>query len=136
MTRQLYSHQELSLAMLRQSIAGGKRRPLVCSPTGSGKSVVMATITRGALDKGKRSLFAEPSITLVDQMVRMLASEDVHEVGVMQAEHKLTAPLMPVQVACLATLARRDPGWPSGSARRREKPSSWFSNEFSLPAYC
>ena len=107
MTRQLYPHQERTLAMLRNSIAGGNRRPLVCSPTGSGKSVVMTVITRGELAKSNRVLVTVPSITLVDQMVRMLASEGVHEVGVMQADHKLTAPLMPVQVACLATLARR-----------------------------
>ena len=107
MTRQLHPHQERTLAMLRHSIAGGNRRLLVCSPTGSGKSVIKAAIIRGGLAKSNRALLTVPSITLVDQMVRMLATEDVHEVGVMQADHKLTAPLMPVQVACLATLARR-----------------------------
>jgi DNA repair protein RadD len=108
MTRQLYPHQERTLAMLRQSIAGGHRRPLVCSPTGSGKGVVKATITRGGLAKNNGVLVTVPSITLVDQMVRMLASEGVHEVGVMQADHALTAPLMPVQVVSLQTLMRRD----------------------------
>ena len=107
MTRQLHPHQERTLAMLRHSIAGGNRRLLVCSPTGSGKSVIKAAIIRGGLAKSNRALLTVPSITLVDQMVRMLATEDVHEVGVMQADHKLMAPLMPVQVACLPTLARR-----------------------------
>jgi len=77
MTRKLYAHQERRLAMLRNSIAAGNRHPLVCSPTGSGKSVLMAAITRGGLATDKRVLVTVPSIMLVDQMVRTLASEGV-----------------------------------------------------------
>jgi DNA repair protein RadD len=107
MTRQLYPHQERTLAMLRHSIARGNRRILICCPTGSGKSVVKAVIIRDELAKSDPVLVTVPSITLVDQMVRILASEGVHELGDMQANHKLTAPMMLVQVACLATFARR-----------------------------
>jgi len=106
--RQLYPHQELTLAMLRQSIAVGHRRPLVCSPTGSGKSEIKASIIGSALHKDNRSLVTVPGITLIDQMVGRLASVGIHEVGVMQADHERTAPLMPVQVATVQTLMCRD----------------------------
>jgi superfamily II DNA or RNA helicase len=106
--RALFPHQVKGLSLLRQSYLAGNRRIGLQSPTGSGKSVIMATITREAVIKGKTVLTTVPFTTLVDQMVAMYWSEGIHQVGVMQGKHPLTNGLMPVQVATLQTLARRE----------------------------
>ena len=111
--RTLFPHQVKGLSLLRQSYLAGNRRIGLQSPTGSGKSVTMATITREAVIKGNTVLTTVPFTTLVDQMVAMYWSEGIRQVGVMQGKHPLTNGLMPVQVATLQTLARREIEQPS-----------------------
>ena len=67
--RTLHPHQELALAQLRESLRSGHRRPLIQSPTGSGKTVLAAAIVEGALAKGKRVIFTVPKLSLIDQTV-------------------------------------------------------------------
>ncbi len=92
---------------LRSAGRAGKRRPLVQSPTGSGKGVLIAHLVRGALDKDRRVAVLAPATALIDQTVGVLEHEGVYDVGVMQADHERTNRLQPVQVCCIQTLARR-----------------------------
>jgi DNA repair protein RadD len=47
----LFPHQDRAIEQLRQSLVGGKRRPMLQLPTGAGKTVIAAHIVRGALDR-------------------------------------------------------------------------------------
>jgi superfamily II DNA or RNA helicase len=103
----LHQHQTDALDMLRASLASGRRRPMLQSPTGSGKTVIAAAIVEGALRKGKRVLFTVPFLSLVDQTLERFASQDIHEVGVIQGHHPATDADQPVQIASVQTLMRR-----------------------------
>lgn len=108
MTRDLYPHQDRALDLLRYSLGSGKRRPMLMLPTGAGKTVVAAAIIEGAQRKGNRAVFCVPAIELVDQTVQRFWEEGITEVGVIQADHPMTNPSRPVQVASIQTLQRRD----------------------------
>ncbi len=103
----LRPHQTLALSMLRSSLAGGRRRPMLQAPTGFGKTLLSAAITDGARRKGKRVLFVVPALSLINQTVEAFAAEGILEVGVIQGNHELTDWSMPVQVASVQTLERR-----------------------------
>jgi superfamily II DNA or RNA helicase len=107
MNRTLHSHQELAIGMLRQSLASGSKRPVLQSPTGSGKTILAAAIIEMAIAKGKRVLFCVPQLSLIDQTVERLGEEGIHQVGVIQAQHPGTDARQPVQVCSLQTLANR-----------------------------
>jgi DNA repair protein RadD len=103
----LRPHQTLALSMLRSSLAGGRRRPMLQAPTGFGKTLLSAAITDGARRKGNRVLFVVPALSLINQTVEAFAAEGIVEVGVIQGNHELTDWSMPVQVASVQTLERR-----------------------------
>ena len=103
----LRSYQTDAIGKLFGAIRGGKRRPVVQSPTGSGKTVIAASIIRKALDKGKRVLFCVPSLSLIDQTVERFAAQGITDVGVIQSMHWMTDPRQPVQICSVQTLARR-----------------------------
>lgn len=105
---ELRSYQWGTIDKLRQSLAGGKRRPVIQAPTGSGKTEVAASIVRMAREKGKRVIFTVPALELIDQTVERFARHGILEVGVMQAYHELTDPDQPVQVCSVQTLNRRE----------------------------
>jgi superfamily II DNA or RNA helicase len=88
-------------------MAGGKRRPVLMMATGAGKTKTAAAIIRRALAKGKRVVMTVPATELIDQTVHALGREGINDIGVIQAQHPLTNPDMPVQVASVQTLARR-----------------------------
>ncbi|MCB1733337.1 MAG: DEAD/DEAH box helicase family protein, partial [Halieaceae bacterium] len=50
----LRPHQERAITMLRQSLGGGFRRPMIQAPTGMGKTVIASHIVAGARAKGNR----------------------------------------------------------------------------------
>lgn len=107
MRTELRPHQQRAMDMLRSSLASGKRRPMLQAPTGAGKTRLSAEIVHGALAKGKRVCFTAPAISLIDQTVQAFFEQDIRDVGVMQADHPMTAPGRPVQVASVQTLERR-----------------------------
>lgn len=106
----LHPHQQVALDLLKASIAGGHRRPLVCSPTGSGKTVLSAHIVAGARRKHKLVTFCVPALTLIDQTFERFVENgiDPAEMGIIQASHPYRRPKAPVQIATAQTLARRD----------------------------
>jgi superfamily II DNA or RNA helicase len=105
---ELRKYQYSAIEQLRDSLSSGKRRPVVQSPTGSGKTVVAAAIINMARDKGKRVLFCVPALTLIDQTVDRFRQNGIFEIGVMQGQHEMTDYAQPVQVCSIQTLARRE----------------------------
>ena len=103
----LREYQTNTIDNIRTSLQSGHKRPVVCLPTGAGKTVIAAAIIRMARDRHKRVAFVVPSLTLIDQTVSRFESNGIWEIGVMQASHEMTDPNMPVQVCSVQTLARR-----------------------------
>jgi DNA repair protein RadD len=105
----LRPHQITGMDMLRQSLAGGKRRPMLQLPTGAGKTVVAAHIVDGAHRKLNRVTFCVPSISLVDQTFERFVENgiDAADMGVIQGSHPWYRPHCPIQIASVQTLARR-----------------------------
>lgn len=77
------------------------------APTGFGKTLTAAWIIRSALERGKRVIFTVPAVSLVDQTAREFFEDGIRDIGVMQADHPMTDPSRPVQVASIQTLQRR-----------------------------
>ena len=105
---QLRPHQTAALDMLKLSLGKGHKRPMVQAPTGFGKTVLAGAIVKGALAKGNRIIFCVPAISLINQTVQSFHREGIHDIGVIQADHEMTNPAMPVQVASIQTLHRRN----------------------------
>lgn len=102
---QLRPYQEQALARLRASLAGGNRRVMLYSPTGSGKTEMAFAMIQGALAKGRRVIFVANRKELVGQASRRLTRAGIAH-GVVQAEN--TRDLhQPVLVCSVDTLARR-----------------------------
>src|SRR4051812_1818168 len=107
MNRELHEHQKLAEAQLRESLRSGHRRPIIQSPTGSGKTVLAAAIVEKALAKGKRVIFTVPKLSLIDQTVERFNEEGIRAIGVVQGYHPDTDATQPVQVCSIQTLRRR-----------------------------
>lgn len=106
--RVLRPHQVRAIAEVFQAIRMGYKRPMLQMPTGAGKTLTSAGIIQRGLSAGRRMIFTVPTIDLVDQAVRDFYAEGIRDVGVIQANHHMTDPSKPVQVASLQTLARRE----------------------------
>lgn len=103
----LRDHQVRAIAMLRQSLRSGSKRPILQLPTGAGKTRVASEIINMARAKGNRVIFTVPAIALVDQTAREFWDEGIRDIGVMQADHVMTDASKPVQIASIQTLQRR-----------------------------
>jgi superfamily II DNA or RNA helicase len=110
--RELRPYQAGALAQLREAVKAGYRRIILQMPVGSGKTLTAAHIIHNALEKGKKPLFACPSINLVEQTVAALEREGVQDIGVIQAAHHRTDFEAAVQVASVQTMVRRR-DWPA-----------------------
>lgn len=105
--RTLHPYQTKAIADLREALRSGSKRPMLMAPTGAGKTVIAAEIIQGALAKGRRVTFTVPTIGLVDQTARDFFGVGIRDVGIMQADHHMTDPTQPVQIASIQTLRRR-----------------------------
>lgn len=103
----LRPYQLKAIEMLR---AEYHNRPILCVPTGGGKTTVAAEIIRRTLARGNRALFLVHRQELVAQAVTRLADFGI-EAGRILAGHPEDLNL-PCQVASIPTLARRD-HWPA-----------------------
>lgn len=102
----LRPYQTDLLERARAELRQGCRRLLLTSPTGSGKTVLVAQMLANAAARGKRSWFVVHRKELLDQSVRtFVTAADLH-VGVIAAGYPSDA-AAPVQVCSVATLARR-----------------------------
>lgn len=105
----LRDYQIEAVDLLRAGIRAGHRRQILCSPTGSGKTVIGAHLLSAAREKGKRGVFVIDRLSLKDQTSAFFDSVGLPH-GVIQGKTK-QAPLEPVQVVTAQTAARRG-FWP------------------------
>jgi superfamily II DNA or RNA helicase len=87
----------------------GVRRVLVVAPTGAGKTTIAGHLITKAASQGQRVLFLAHRRELISQAYSRLLQMGVKEknVGVVMATDPRRRPGAPVQVASVATLARR-----------------------------
>jgi superfamily II DNA or RNA helicase len=101
----LRPYQEDDIARIRQAYAGGAQRVLYQGPTGSGKTVLFAIVVAGAAARGNRVTVLGHRDEIVRQITDALTELGVAH-GIIAANYPET-PLLPVQVASVATLVRR-----------------------------
>jgi DNA repair protein RadD len=101
----LRPYQEAALEQLRAAVRSGKRRVLLTSPTGSGKSLIIAAMIDSAIAKGKRALFVVHRRELVMQLSERLTMPH----RVMMGRDSRGDASEPVVVASIQTIGRRDP---------------------------
>ncbi len=95
-------YQAVAIAKLRLK---ARNRPILVSPTGSGKTVMASIIIQGAMLKQKHVLFLAHRKELIDQCSAKLDSFGVPH-GIIMAGRKPTQAL--VQVASIQSLIRRE----------------------------
>ena len=103
---ELRPYQLDSIEALREGIRKGHRRQLLCSPTGSGKTVIASFLMQEASNKMSRAAFIVDRVTLVDQTSRTFDEYGIAH-GVIQANHWRAKPWERIQVCSAQTLARR-----------------------------
>lgn len=93
---------------IQGSLKAGVRSLVAQAPTGAGKTVISATISRMAWEKGNPVLVLAPRRELVTQMAATLQSAGLpaEDIGILMAGHQPN-PLAPVQVASVDTLNSR-----------------------------
>ncbi len=102
---ELRPYQSAAVQSARLAMAGGKKRIVINSPTGSGKTILAEAVIRGAVAKGKRVVFLCNRIGLVKQASQHLARNGIAH-GILQGENTVHVHL-PVIVASIQTVARR-----------------------------
>jgi DNA repair protein RadD len=104
---ELRPYQVESIEAVRAAIRAGKRRIILTIPTGGGKTYTAVSIIASAVSKDKRCLFVAHRLELIDQCVRSIFKVGLTCVGVIRAGDKRADLSQPIQVASIATLARR-----------------------------
>jgi DNA repair protein RadD len=101
----LRGYQERGIRLLRMHVVQGHKRILAAMPTGGGKMVLTAAITRTAEHP---TLFVCHRLELIDQCVDQLGRFGLTNVGVIRGSDERFDPGAATQVASIQTLARRD----------------------------
>lgn len=105
MTFEARQYQAEAVQNLRSGLAGGFKRQILSSPTGSGKTEIGMILVRGAVAKGKRVGFLCNRINLVGQTsARFFRAGIAH--GVIQGANT-SRTYEPVLVASIQTVAKR-----------------------------
>jgi DNA repair protein RadD len=81
----LYPYQSGLIASIFDEAAGGRRRILAVSPTGGGKTVVLAAIIRFFVASGRTVLVLAHRREIISQTCRKLLNAGVEDFGVLQA---------------------------------------------------
>lgn len=108
---ELRDYQVNAIQNLRAEIAQKKRRVMLSSATGSGKSRIMVEMAQAAARKGKRVVVLCDRIQLVQQMSGHFTAIGLHH-GIIQADNS-RAEYSPVIVASIQTVTTR--GLPEGT---------------------
>jgi len=98
--------QEDMVIQLRESFRKSKRVVLMAG-TGLGKTIIATHIIKSAKDKGKRCVFINDRINLVNQTSAVFTEYGIHH-GIIMSDHPQYFPNRAVQVASVQTLANRD----------------------------
>lgn len=101
----LRPYQANAIQNLRIALASGSKRPMLYSPTGSGKTEIGIALIRAATAKGKRVVFLCNRIHLVAQASRRFAKAGIAH-GVIQGDNTHSTHCS-VIVASIQTVARR-----------------------------
>ena len=101
---QLRGYQERAIDALRSAFQSGARAPLLCLPTGGGKTVILATIAAQAAARNRHVLILVHRRELIHQTANKLAWAGLDH-GIIAAGHPATDAR--VQVASVQTLVRR-----------------------------
>lgn len=101
----LRPYQTRTLDVLREMFRQGKRRVVLYSPTGSGKTEMGIDMVRGARERDKRVLFVANRVELVGQAWRRFRKSGINA-GIMQADNTRGVD-SPVIIGSIQTLARR-----------------------------
>jgi len=103
---ELREHQIQAIDQIRRSFWAGKKRVLLAAPCGFGKTIISAWMAQEAIAKGQRVIFFADRIKLIDQTLQAFDKFGI-QYGVLQADHPLTDPSKPCQIASIQTVARR-----------------------------
>lgn len=104
---ELRPYQADAIMKLKRSLYEGHKRPVLQLPTGGGKTAIAGAIIGMARQKRSRVCFTVPTLSLIDQTIRSFYRDGITDVGVIQADHPLTAPWKPVQIASVDTIQHR-----------------------------
>lgn len=99
--------QKDAVQHIREAIVQGHKHFVVQAATGAGKTQLAANLFAGSLNKGKRPVFIVPDISLVEQTLQSFNHVGIHDIGIMQGNHRRTDHRAQVQIASLKTLVRR-----------------------------
>lgn len=101
----LRPYQSAAVSAIRSSIGRGNKKPILVSPTGSGKTAMGVEIIKSAVAKGNRVLFLAPRRELIYQASKVLNLSGVLH-GLIMAGEPMSE-WRPVQVASFDTLHAR-----------------------------
>ena len=101
---QLRRYQQQAIEDLRDAYRAGSRAPLLCLPTGGGKTVILANIAAQAAAKGRQVLILVHRRELIHQTASKLQWAGLDH-GIIATGHPATDHA--VQVASVQTLVRR-----------------------------
>ena len=104
---QLRPYQEQSIESLRNGFRSNHTRQVLAAPTGAGKSRIMESMIRTAMDKGSRIMFVCERRILVEQFSAHLGRAGIDH-GVLMAGHWRFRPDRKVQIASAQTLERME----------------------------
>jgi DNA repair protein RadD len=107
MNRELYDFQQEAVDNLRDTFRGGVRRTVLQLPTGGGKTMIASAIIERANERGQRTCFVVPAISLIDQTVEKFRAEGLDDIGVIQAGHPMTNYSRRNQICSVQTLKSR-----------------------------
>lgn len=102
----LRDYQLGALDSARENIRAGKRRQILCAPTGAGKTIIALGLMQKAELAGSRSAFITDRSALIDQTSQAMDLYGIDH-GVMQATHWRCRPAALVQLVSAQTLGRR-----------------------------
>lgn len=108
MSVELRPYQVGAIDSVRAEIRAGRRRVLLCIPTGGGKTLTAASILASAVAKGSRVLFVAHRKELIDQTCTTFGRLGISSIGVIRAQDPRKDLTQPIQIASIQTLARRD----------------------------
>jgi DNA repair protein RadD len=101
----LRPYQVAVIAECNDVVAKGKRRPIIIAPTGAGKTLIAAAISKAAIAEGRRVLVLGHTREIIKQSSLKLSGYEV-EHGIIQAGLVVNLGLS-VQVASIQTLWSR-----------------------------
>jgi superfamily II DNA or RNA helicase len=105
---ELRPYQANAIAKVEEAIERGIRRIMLMAATGAGKTLIASSIVANLQHQDRPAIFTVPALELIDQTLEKFHTAGIYDVGVMQAQHRLTDSSQPIQIASVQTLMPRD----------------------------